>query len=104
MPPAPTKPKSQALDEHAPWKPAKFTDADAAAFQALSRGSATAAQQKQALAWLIEKACLTYDLSYRPGGAEGDRDTVMAEGRRSVGLQVVKLLNIKIGQLRREGS
>lgn len=92
------KSQRQAIDDHAPWKPAPFDPADAAAFQALQRGNATADQQKRALDWLVKKACRTYDLSYRPG-ADGERDTNFAEGQRSIGLQVVKLLNIKIGIL-----
>jgi hypothetical protein len=93
----------QALAEHAPWKPAPFDPADAAAFQALSRGNATPDQQKRALDWLVKKACRTYDLSYRPG-EDGRRDTDFAEGQRSIGLQVVKLLNIKIGLLTGKGE
>lgn len=93
------------LEEHAPWKPTDFDDAEAAAFQALARGAASADQQKRALDWLVKKCCRTYDLSYRPGAEQGRRDTDFAEGRRSVGLEVVKLINVKIGNLqpRREG-
>jgi hypothetical protein len=60
-------------------------------------------QQKRALDWLVKKACRTYDLSYRPG-EDGRRDTDFAEGQRSIGLQVVKLLNIKIGLLTKGGG
>ena len=97
------KTERQAIAEHAPWKPAPYEPADAAALQALAQGSATADQQKRALDWLVKKCCRTYDLSYRPG-EEGRRDTDFAEGRRSVGLQIVTLLNLKIGLItRREG-
>lgn len=92
------KTERQAIAEHAPWKPATFEPTDAAAFQALARGNATADQQKRALDWLVKKACRTYDMSYRPG-EDGRRDTDFAEGQRSVGLQIVKLVNIKIGIL-----
>lgn len=91
------KPQHQAIADHAPWKPAQFEPADATAFQALARGNATPDQQKRALDWLVKKACRTYDMSYRPGGEDGARDTVFAEGQRSIGLQIVKLLNLKIG-------
>lgn len=90
---------AQKVERHAPWKPAAYEPADAAAIQALYNGVANHAQQKRALTWLIT-ACGTYDMSYRPG-QDGDRDTAFAEGRRSVGLQLVKLCNIKIGLLRR---
>lgn len=93
----------QAIEDHAPWKPPAFDPADAAAVQALQRGNATPEQQKRALAWLINQGCATYDLSYRPG-EEGRRDTDFAEGRRFVGLQLVKLLNVKIGLLTKRGE
>lgn len=99
----PAKSTRQAVDDHAPWKPAPFEPEDASAIQALERGNATSGQQKRALAWLINKACATYDLSYRPGD-EGRRDTDFAEGRRFVGLQLVKLLKIKIGLLTTRGD
>lgn len=96
------KPHAQVLLEHAPWRPAAYEDADVAAFQALAEGKASPDQQRRALKWLIERACATYDLSYRPGGEDGARDTVFAEGKRAVGLEVVKLIKLKIGQLRRK--
>jgi len=76
--------------------------ADAAAIQALHRGSATADQQKRALTWIIEKGAATYATSYRRGGPEGDRDTVFAEGRRFVGNLIVGVLKLKLGQPRRQ--
>lgn len=95
------KSEAQAIADHAPWKPAPFDDIDAAALQALARGSATADQQKRALAWIIEKAAATYDFPFRPGAGEGDRDSCIAMGRMYVGQQVVKLLKWKIGAITR---
>lgn len=88
-------PKTPNPEDHAPWKPAKWEPADASAMQALERGDADKAQQKRALKWIIE-ATGTYDLSYRPG-QNGERDTSFAEGKRSIGLQVVKLLKLNVG-------
>lgn len=76
--------------------------ADAAAIQALHRGSASTEQQKRALTWIIEKGAATYATSYRKGGPEGDRETVFAEGRRFVGNLIVGVLKLKLGQPRRE--
>lgn len=101
---APPKSKHKALDDHAPWRPPSYEDPDVVALQALARGNANLEQQKRALTWIIEQAAGTYGMSYRPGGSEGDRDTVFAEGRRFVGNQIVKMLKLKIGQLRREGT
>lgn len=91
----------QKNEEHASWKPAKYTDADVHAMQALAKGSASADQQKRALRWIIEDAAGTYDMHYRPG-PEGARDTDFALGRCFVGQQVVKLMKLKVGLLRRE--
>lgn len=77
--------------------------ADAGAFQALARGDAAPHLQKRALQWLIAQAAGTYDLSFRPG-ADGDRATAFAEGRRFVGLQVVKLLNVNIDRLKKDDN
>jgi hypothetical protein len=73
---------------------------DAAAIQALDRGDATADQQRRALDWIINKAAGYYDLSYRPGGEEGRRDTDFAEGRRFVGGQIVKLSKLNLAKFK----
>lgn len=80
-----------------PWKPAPWDVADAGALQALSRGEANDAQQKRALRFVIESLAGTYDLSYRSGKPD---DTAFAEGKRSVGLQIVKLLHVNLGAIR----
>lgn len=90
----------QVVDEHAPWKPAPWELADASALQALMRGDANKDQQERALRWVIESACGTYDMSYRPG--DSSRDTDFAEGRRFVGLQIVKLVKMNLSELRRK--
>lgn len=97
------KSESQAIADHAPWKPPAFDPADAAALQALQRGNATPEQQKRALDWIVLKACATYDFAYRPGPV-GERDTNIALGRQFVGQQIVKLLNLKIGLLTKRGG
>lgn len=67
-------------------------DADCAALRALADGVATAGQQKAALAWIVNRAALTYDMPYRPGGEDGDRDTAFACGRMFVGQQIVRAM------------
>lgn len=101
MPAGGAKTVDQKVADHASWKPAKYSNAQAAAMQALGNGMATAAQQKMALQWIIESASGTYDWAYRPGPG-GERDTLIALGREMVGKQIVKLLKVKIGLLRRE--
>lgn len=82
--------------------PAEWEKADATALQALAAGSADAVQQKRVLGWIIEKAAGTYDMSYRPGASDGDRDTAFAEGKRSVGNQIVKLLKVSLAAMARQ--
>lgn len=76
-----------------PWKPVKYDLADITAFQALAGGTANEDQQKRAVRLIIEDLSGTYDLSFRPG-PEGRRDTDFAEGRRYVGLQLVKWIKL----------
>lgn len=102
--------KPRPITDHHPWWPPEYEDVDAIAIQALARGSATAEQQKRALEWIIgsdhrnlsNSACGYYDISYRPGGEEGSRDSAFAEGRRFVGAQIVKLMKVKIGTRREQ--
>ena len=72
---------------HAPYE-----TADAYALKAVANGTANEEQQRRAMRWVIEAAAGTYELSYRPG--DSSRDTDFAEGRRFVGLQIVKLINM----------
>lgn len=72
--------------------------ADAAALQALEKGTASEDQQKRALAFIINKACRTYEASYSP---VRDHDTSFAEGRRFSGLQIVKMLKLNVPALSR---
>ena len=71
----------------APWLPPEYELADTAAIQALSRGEANSQQQIRALKWIVFELSRTYDLSFR---SESQRDTDFAEGKRFVGLQIVK--------------
>lgn len=83
--------------EGAPWAPAEYEIEDIGAIQALARGEAQPHQQINALKWIVEKVCKTYDLSYRP---DSDRDTTFAEGKRFVGTQIVKATKINIAKLK----
>ncbi len=73
-----------------PRDPAKYTKSVIYALKALQAGNANDDQQQRALAWVIKEAAGTYDSEYR----ETDRETAFAGGRRFVGLQIVKLLNL----------
>lgn len=87
--------------EASPWMPPDWKPVDISAFQALARGDATADQQKRALDYIIINIAGTYDLSYRPSS---DRDTAFAEGKRFVGLQIVKAVNLNLAAIRQAKS
>jgi len=84
-----------------PWLPPVYSDFDAAAIQAVARGEADAAQQVHAIKFLVEVLCGTYDVSFRP---ESDRATAFAEGKRFVGLQIVKLIKLNISALKKPSA
>lgn len=82
-----------------PWKPAEYDPEDAAACQAVAHGRASPEQQVRAYRFILEQLALTYDLSYR---SELPLDTAFAEGKRFVGLQMVKFANINLQILTRK--
>lgn len=73
------------------WKPVDYEAQHIEAVQACLRGEADAYQQKLAIDWIVETAAGTYELSYRSESDGGERETAFAEGRRFVGMQIVKL-------------
>lgn len=98
--PAAPKTRRQKLEEAEPWCDVQDWDkADANALQALERGEADPDQQRRALDWIITKACRTYDMTFFPGGLEGQRNSDLAQGRRFVGLQIVKLLKLALSRM-----
>jgi hypothetical protein len=96
--PARRKSSKQIAEEHAPWIPARYEAADATALQALRRGDCPAHLQQRALNFIMWDLCGLRDLSFRPGGVEGERETNFAEGKRFVGLQIGKLLEMKVNR------
>lgn len=82
----------------APYEPVPFEPFDVGSLQALQRGEADEAQQIRALKFIVEQLCGAYDLSYRPSSAG---DTAFAEGRRFVGLQLIKLLKLDYSEIRK---
>jgi hypothetical protein len=92
--PRASKPK---LPQREAWHPAQWEPEDGFAMQAVMYGRASEEQQKRAMRFLLNEICGTYDLSYRP---TSDRDTAFAEGKRFVGLQLVKFAQLNIAALR----
>lgn len=83
----------------APWLPPKYEKKHAAAVQAIVRCDAVEHQQKIFFEYLINDLCGTYDLSYHP---DSQRDSDFAEGKRFVGLQLIKLLKINLAIIKEE--
>ncbi|MCK9549133.1 hypothetical protein [Aquamicrobium sp.] len=94
------------------WHPADYDQADVRAIQALANYAQLAVvawneqemgpapevpspfEVKRALDWIINNAAQTYDTSFVADDANG-RVGAFVEGRRSVGMQLVKLMRLK---------
>ena len=74
---------------------------EAEALQRVYAGEATPAQQKAALDFILFGICRMRDLSYRP---DSDRNTAFAEGKRFVGLEIARVLNMAIGDFDKEDN
>lgn len=77
-----------------PWHPPVYDEFITASIRSLFAGKATEHQQKQAIEWILWELCGVRDLSFRPDSV---RDTDFAEGKRFVGLQLVKISKIPPG-------
>jgi hypothetical protein len=86
------------LREKAAWLPWDWGASlpDAHAIQAVMDGRADEEQQKRAIRAIVEGVCQTYELSYSP---DSELDTVFAEGKRFVGLQLVTLMRLNISTI-----
>jgi hypothetical protein len=76
---------------HQPWHPPKFDRSDAMAMKAVATGTANESQQKQAIEYIVGTLAITYDETY---WADSERNSAFAQGRRFVGLQIVKMVNL----------
>lgn len=75
-----------------PWQEPEYTKADVIAIQHVVLGSGSEAHQKRVIDLIINKIANSYDLSFRPDDMGGERATAFAEGKRYVGLQLIKLI------------
>lgn len=87
--PAPTFPAWRPKAE--PWVPPDYDERVIYAVRALADGRATEGQQRVLFNW-IKYATGVEEMSFRPG-PEGERNSAFAEGKRFVGLQVMKMLH-----------
>lgn len=82
----------QKQSAHHPMRPADYDVHVIATVKAMVAGVATESQQKRFMEWIIQDVARVHDLSMFTG-PDGERLTSFAEGRRFVGLQVIKMLN-----------
>lgn len=79
-----------------PWTPPETNEFIQRSVKALAAGNASDEQQKRALDFIIYILCGTYDLPFRPGGLDGDRESSFASGKMFVGQQLVKMVGAPI--------
>lgn len=77
-----------------PNRPGLLSTTIVYAIRALPEGKATPDQQSAFMEWLLYEATKYYDMSYRPGGEDGKRDSDFAEGKRFVGWQILTAKNL----------
>lgn len=83
------------------WLPFEWEQPDAHCLQALQRGEADAQQQRRALDVIVNKLAGTYEETFVP--RENETSSYL-QGRRSVGLQIVKLLKVDLAALRQAAA
>lgn len=76
------------------FEPAGWEPEIAYALKALALGEASEEQQKAALRWIMFNASDYQSFTYRPDDMGGARDHAFAEGRKFVGQQIAKLVNM----------
>ena len=92
-------PKKLTLPPNAPYRPPLLSTTIVYAIKALPEGKATPEQQSALMRWLLYEATKFYDLSYRPGGEDGKRDSDFAEGKRFVGSQILRAFNMSLEEV-----
>lgn len=81
------------------WRIPEWNDRQVYALQALARGEATEYQQKDVLKFIVEKICGTYDETF---DLDSERVSAHYQGRRFVGLQIVKLISLNMAAINKE--
>ncbi|MGN6773241.1 MAG: hypothetical protein ACTHJQ_25855 [Rhizobiaceae bacterium] len=76
----------------------EINKADCVALQAMATGTASAEQQKRALAAILHIAG-TDDMEFLPDEHGGERDSAFKAGKRHVGLQLRKLVSFPLNVL-----
>lgn len=88
-------------DRNRSWDSAPFALADAMALKALEAGTADADQQQRALHWIVHAGARVNRMSFDP---DSPRGSDFAEGRRFLGLQILRLVTTPVEDLEREAK
>lgn len=88
-----------------PWAVPHYGLPEAAAIQALYHGRASEDQQREAFTFIVQQLCGIGELSFRPPAMDPNgHATAFAEGKRFVGLQLVKFAQMNLALLRKKDS
>lgn len=90
MKPAKRNVSRETLPSRDPWSPIVPTQREANAVKALASGNANALQQGEVMSFIFRLAGVA-DLEFRP---DSDRATAFASGKRFVGMQFAKTMNL----------
>lgn len=87
--------KVKAKDEKPPININEITEHQARCLQAVSNGEATPDEQKAALE-AVMWVCGVDDMEFLPDNMGGERDSAFKSGRRHVGMQLRKVVNLPL--------
>lgn len=73
-----------------------WTKLNVASIQALAKGTASEGQQQRALRYIVEELCAVYGETFDP---VSERLSDFAQGRRAVGLEIVKILALPLDKI-----
>ncbi|MHB8816526.1 MAG: hypothetical protein ACYDAE_25135 [Steroidobacteraceae bacterium] len=86
-----------------PWSVPDYDLVDAAAIQALYRGTATEDQQRHAFTYIVQHLCAFGDLEFRPPDMDPHgRAAAFAGGKRFIGQQLIKFAQLNLALLRKK--
>lgn len=86
-----------------PWAVPDYGLPEASAIQALYHGTASEEQQREAFTYIVQQLCGIGELSFRPPAIDPNgHAAAFAEGKRFVGLQLVKFAQLNLALLRKK--
>lgn len=90
----PEKKQQHKISQALPYAPAPYTTAHLKAVWAVYHGEANPEQQKRAMEWIINVVAMANELTFFPGGIDGQRLSDFAAGKSHVGKQIQKAITL----------